>query len=60
MIIRWTAVLIIVFLAFATIWKEKHYDYNFVDRCTAAGGEAVNIGDTWRCNKDGKQLLIGE
>ena len=59
-IIAYSVVAIIIGGFLLTMHKAAQFDYRFVNRCSAAGGEAQNIGDTWRCSKDGKQLLVGE
>lgn len=45
---------------FVVMHKASQFDYRYVNRCSAAGGEARNIGDIWSCTKNGTLLLIGD
>lgn len=59
-IVTYSIVAFIIVGFVAVMHKASQFDYRYVNRCSAAGGEARNIGDIWSCTKNGTLLLIGD
>ena len=42
------------------MYNASQFDYRYVNKCNDLGGEATNVGNTWRCTKDGQLIIVGE
>lgn len=59
-IITYSIVALIVGGFIYVMHQASKFDYHFVNKCSEAGGQTENVGDTWRCIKDNHIVIIGE